>query len=100
MTWYDISFLFFPKSTVTNRNHMKCVCALFISSILTSKQNKTHHYVGTVQDNFQIHLIVISCLVIPSKIIHSNQAPQCPSKRLGHFDIKAVLTRREYRACK
>jgi len=26
----DISFLFFPKSTATHRNHMKYVCALFI----------------------------------------------------------------------
>ncbi len=27
---YDGSFLFFPKSTATHRNHMKCVCAFFI----------------------------------------------------------------------
>ncbi len=26
----DISFLFFPKSTATHRNHMKCVCDSFI----------------------------------------------------------------------
>jgi len=45
-------------------------------------------------------LIVISRLVVSSEIVHSNQAPQCPSKRLGHFDIKAALTRHEYRACK
>jgi len=45
-------------------------------------------------------LIVVSRLVIASEDVHSNRVPQCPSKRLGHFDIKAVLTRREYRACK
>ncbi len=28
-------------------------------------------------------MIVVSRLVIPSEIIYSNQAPQCPSKRLG-----------------
>ena len=26
----DVSFLFFSKSTAMHRNHMKCVCALFI----------------------------------------------------------------------
>ncbi len=26
----DVSFLFFPKSTATHRNYMKCVCALLI----------------------------------------------------------------------
>jgi len=35
--------------------------------------------------NFQIHLIVVSRLVISSEIVHSNQVPQCPSKRLGQF---------------
>jgi len=29
-------------------------------------------------------LIVVSRLVISSEIVHSNQVPQCPSKRLGH----------------
>ncbi len=56
----DVSFLFFPKSTATHRNHMKCVCASFIlvwvvqmvhtkKPRLTSKQNEAHIYVGTVQ---------------------------------------------------
>jgi len=35
-------------------------------------------------------LIVISRLVISSEIVHSNQAPQCPSKRLGHSSIDSV----------
>ena len=31
-------------------------------------------------------MIVISRLVISSEIVHSNQAPQCPSKRLGQSE--------------
>ncbi len=35
----DIAFLFFPKSTATatHRNHMKCVCALFILVLVVQK---------------------------------------------------------------
>jgi len=37
-------------------------------------------------------LIVVSRLVIPSEIVRSNQAPQCPSKRLGQ-----AITRDQYK---
>ncbi len=56
----EVSFFFFPKSIATHRNHMKCVCALFILVLVvqivhtkkppsTSKQNKAQIYVRTVQ---------------------------------------------------
>ena len=56
----DILFFFFPKSTATHRNHIKCVCALFILVLVvqivhtkkprvTSKQNEAQIYVGTVE---------------------------------------------------
>jgi len=40
-------------------------------------------------------LIVVSRLVISSEIVHSNQVPQCTSKRLGH----SYLCHREGTIC-